>query len=229
MPQTRIDSKLVLSAIGATVTLAGVLGVLAGDGTDTTEGKTAFWIFLTLFLVLLIYAAAPLYQPPYRSIRRLRRSWLQRRDMKREFPVWSRDWQELALLLTKVVRRRYGGRTNIPEAWEKRYGRIRRRLQSQTPGFVQELERAVSDNLMRTMTRRDQNAWYLDEAIAGSRRPFRLFYSESDLGALRDGLCPHLSDSYGGRDRDMETFQRTIERLDDIMLEFATEHELDSR
>ena len=123
--QPRIDGRLVISAIGAAGTMAGSIALVALNGTDTFEGRFAFWLFLVLFFVLLMYAAAPLYLPPSRVIRRSVYQWRYNRKARSQFPDWISAWNDLMRVLTQVVERRYSGYTDMPKSLVRRYREIR--------------------------------------------------------------------------------------------------------
>jgi len=221
----KVDSALILRSVGALVGLAGVIGIPLWAGTDTLEAKVAFWTVWFAFVLLVAYSASPLLAGPIRAAQKRRENWKRWEDAGRDFPAWKKRWDNLDSLIRGAVREQAAsGRPS--ESTASRYAELRQQFQANRPSFVSDLNYAVEDRLMHTVARMDRHRFNLDLYIAQSSQPLRLFYSETDLTKLVEGICPSLGDSWYGRQHDIETLNRTLDRIQDIIREFAAEQSL---
>jgi hypothetical protein len=214
----------ILMAVGA---LAGALATLA-VAAPSLERSAAFWVLFLIFAALFVHISAPIWTPPFRSVRVAVRRQLILRKHKRTLSDWLVRWFQLdALLRDAVQAAAYGAVTD--EDWrrkEEEYLKLRRYFQQHQWPFMADLTAALRSRLEdvpRPPTSLNGLHTHLEGELWGSPTPFRLFYAQPDLREEVGGLAPEaVNPYYAASEWHIRAFNDVMNRIEDIIREFAT-------
>jgi hypothetical protein len=207
--------------------LAGALATLA-LAEPSLESRAAFWVLFFIFAALFGHISAPIWTPPFRSVRVAVRRQLILRKHKRALSDWLIRWFQLdALLRNAVEAAAYGAVTD--EDWrrkEEEYLKLRRYFQQHQWPFMADLTailRSRLEDVPRPPTSLNGLHTHLEGELWRSPTPFRLFYAHPDLREEVGGLVPEAVNPYlVASEWHIRAFNDVMNRIEDIIREFAT-------
>jgi hypothetical protein len=211
--------------------LAGALATLA-LAEPSLERSAAFWVLFLIFAALFVHISAPIWTPPFRSVKVVVQRQAILRKHKRALSDWLIHWFQLDALLRNAVKAASGAVTD--EDWKKseqEYLKLRRYFQQHQWPFMADLTARLHSRLEevpRPPTSMNGFHTHLEGELWGSANPFRLLHAQPDLREEVRGLAPDAVDPYQvDHGRHLRDFDDVMDRIEDIIREFATELSVD--
>jgi hypothetical protein len=219
----------ILMAVGA---LAGAFATLA-VAEPSLERSAAFWVLFLIFAALFVHISASIWTPPFTSVKVVVRRQMTLRKHKRALSDWLIHWFQLDPLLRNAVKAAASRRVT-DEDWrknEQEYLKLRRYFQQHQwpfmPGLTARLHGSLKE-VPEPPTDMSGFHTHLERELWGSRTPFRLFYAQPDLREEVGGLAPDAVDrSQVDHGTHVRGFDDAMDRIEDIIREFATELSVD--
>jgi hypothetical protein len=212
--------------------LAGALATLA-LAEPSLERSAAFWVLFLIFAALFVHISAPIWTPPFRSVKVVVQRQATLRKHKRALSDWLIHWFQLHPLLRNAVKAAASGAA-AGEDWrrkEQQYLKLRRHFQQHQWPFMADLTARLHSGLKEVPEPpTDMSGFHthLERELWGSRTPFRLFYAQPDLREEVRGLAPEAVDRFQVHsDTHVRSFDHVMDRIEDIIREFATELSVD--